>query len=346
MSKVNEILKENQLLKKELEGILELIAENEVKAKGLKIVEYAFLLSESLEDIDAKPMVYLEEIFDIDKSALFINIDAMDLGDIDEKLTHIYPVKGKTFDYFFLEKRPYLGQSTVNMISEFNIYENIGSYIIAPIILHDKILGSLNLYSKNINRYSPDYNSDFIKDLCFKIAISLRNLNLKKMLSDQSLIDDATGCYNKKAMYSFLAQFINRCKRYNQHFTFLILDLDDFKRINDRKGHLIGDKILSRFGTDLRKSFRKSDIIGRFGGDEFYIITPETNENKIVSIINKAEKILQDIFKDMKIRAVASISFGKTVVLNLNESSENPETVFKLADAELYKMKKERHSRR
>lgn len=345
MGKVNDILKENQLLKKELEDILELISENELKAKGLKVVEYAFLLSENLEEIDQKPMVYLEEIFEIDKAALFLNIDELGI-DILNEFKHIFPIRGKAFNYFFIEKRPYLEQSTVNLISEFNIMDDIGSYLIAPIIINEKIIGSLNLYSKYSNRYSSDYNSDFIKDLCFKIGISINNIKLKKQLMDQSLTDESSGCYNKKAMYNFLGLFINRCYRYNQSFSFILIDLDDFKKINDKKGHLIGDQILSKFGQKLMKTFRKSDIIGRFGGDEFYMITPETDNEKLSSMITKAESILGEIYKEVKLKNIPSLSYGKAIINQIDKTNENPEAIFQVADTELYKMKKEKHLRR
>ncbi|MCA1927575.1 MAG: diguanylate cyclase [Calditerrivibrio sp.] len=345
MGKVNDILKENQLLKKELEGILELISENELKAKGLKIVEYAFLLSENIEEIDQKPMVYLEEIFEIDKAALFLNIDELEM-DISSELKHIFPMRAKAFNYFFIEKRPYLEQSTVNLISEFNIMDGIGSYLIAPIIINEKLIGSLNLYSRYANRYSSDYNSDFIKDLCFKIGISISNIKLKKQLMDQSFIDESSGCYNKKAMYNFLGLFINRCYRYNQSFSFILIDFDDFKKINDKKGHLVGDQVLSKFGQKLTKTFRKSDIIGRFGGDEFYIITPETDSEKLSSMINKAESILSEIYREVNLKTISSLSYGKAIINQIDKTNENPETIFQLADTELYRMKKEKNVKR
>lgn len=345
MKKVNDILKENQLLKKEIEGILEVIAENEVKSKGLKVVEYSFLLSESIHEIDEKPMSYLEEIFEIDKAVLFINSEELSV-DVDSSLKHINKANTKTFKYFFLEKRPYLSSDTINLITEFKVMEEIGSYLIAPIIINDKIIGSLNLYSKNPFRYTNEYNSDFIKDLCFKIGISLKNINTKQMLINQSMIDESSSCYNKKAMYVFLNSFINRCFRYQQPFTFILMDIDDFKKINDSKGHLTGDRILSKFGQNLLQSFRKSDIVGRFGGDEFYIITPEYNKNKLDLMLNKTVSILDSVYKSTGIRKKASISFGVATIDTIDKTNENPEVIFKLADTDMYKKKKEKHSKR
>jgi diguanylate cyclase (GGDEF)-like protein len=345
MKKVNDILKENQLLKKELEGILEVIAENEVKSKGLKVVEYSFLLADNIIEIDEKPMSYLEEIFEIDKAALFINFDELSI-ELHEKPKHILKANNKTFKYFFIEKRPYLDSGTVNLISEFKIIDEIGSYLIAPIIINDKIIGSLNLYSKNPNRYTSEYNSDFIKDLCFKIGISLRNINTKQQLINQSMVDESTGCYNKKAMYIFLSSFINRCYRYQQPFSFILMDIDEFKKINDTKGHLVGDQVLTKFGQNLLKSFRKSDIVGRFGGDEFYIITPEYHKDKIDLLSKKTVDILDKIYKEIKVRRKASISFGVATMESVDKSNENPEVIFKLADTEMYKIKKEKRIRR
>ena len=88
MSKVNSLIKENQELKKELTEMLEILKENEAKQKGFKIVEYAFLLSNSLKELNNKPLKYLEEIFDIDKSHLFINKDILDF-DTEEEFDRI-----------------------------------------------------------------------------------------------------------------------------------------------------------------------------------------------------------------------------------------------------------------
>ncbi|KAA0257716.1 sensor domain-containing diguanylate cyclase [Deferribacter autotrophicus] len=338
--KLNEILKENHDLKKELEGILELIKENEVKQKGFKVVEYAFLLSESIDEIAKKPLKYLEEIFEIDKAALFIDREAFpferESDIIDEK---VYFVEGKIFKYFFLEKKVYAGVGRVNFISEYDVCKEMNSYLISPIIENGKIIGSLNLYSANPKRFIERRGTDFIKDLSFKIAVSLRKLFDAERLSKQMLIDFLTGSYNKLALYDFLERFVNMYERYGKSFAFGIFDIDNFKEINDTKGHLAGDDFLKSFAKILRETFRKADIVGRFGGDEFYLILPEANNLMTQGVAKKIKDIVARLRVELALPETLDITGGIVLVPSEEISEIKPEYIIKVADEKLYKGK-------
>lgn len=99
---------------------------------------------------------------------------------------------------------------------------------------------------------------------------------LNRLLVTQAVTDDLTGLYNHRYIFTSLETEIERSERHQQPLTIIMLDLDHFKEINDRYGHLVGDQVLAIVAAIIRSNLRKIDIAGRFGGDEFLLILPQT----------------------------------------------------------------------
>jgi len=93
----------------------------------------------------------------------------------------------------------------------------------------------------------------------------------------QSLMDGLTGAFNHRYLHMRLAEECERVRRYGGNAAVLFLDLDEFKQVNDRFGHQVGDEVLRVLAAEMRKKLRVTDIFGRMGGDEFMAIFPETN---------------------------------------------------------------------
>jgi len=119
------------------------------------------------------------------------------------------------------------------------------------------------------------------------------------LLYEAAIRDEKTGLYNSKFFETILDMEIEKVKRGHQKLSLFIIDIDFFKKINDKYGHLKADELLIRLAEVLNKQFRKSDIISRFGGEEFFILLPETDLKKAKKIASrlktaiKSDKILK-----------------------------------------------------
>ena len=111
-------------------------------------------------------------------------------------------------------------------------------------------------------------------------------------VADMATIDELTGLYNRRALFGRLTEEHSRAERYGQGFSLLLIDIDDFKNVNDEHGHQVGDGILRGFGAFLRHNLRDSDFPARFGGEEFICLLPSTDIDQAVQAANKICQLL------------------------------------------------------
>jgi diguanylate cyclase (GGDEF)-like protein len=144
--------------------------------------------------------------------------------------------------------------------------------------------------------------------LVFLLSIELREMQL--LIIDIATKDDLTGVLSRKSFDLMLNQEIARQQRYGGVFSLAFLDLDDFKQLNDTKGHPIGDEALMLLSRILRDHTRKTDYVGRIGGDEFALLMLHTNDVNGGSICHNLSKMIQSQMASAGFNITASIGYA------------------------------------
>lgn len=188
---------------------------------------------------------------------------------------------------------------------------------------------------------SVDDYQQFLKDQ--HKLIELLNALHTQLIEQQHCFDALTGAINRKSISLLLENTFENAQRYNLEYTVAMLDADNFKNINDKYGHLVGDHILKHICTSLQKTLRKSDCIGRYGGEEFLILLTETNQQDAFEVMDKCREILsqQSIhIADHDINVSVSIGLAQ-----LKEDDDDAWQAVDRADIALYQAKSQGRDR-
>jgi len=180
---------------------------------------------------------------------------------------------------------------------------------------------------------------------------SERQVNLRRVAEQRkslykslSLTDELTGVGNKRAMLMHLDEYVADVNTESQHLAVMMLDLDHFKKLNDKYGHLSGDEVLCYFGKLLRQNIRASDSAFRYGGEEFTLIMPDTMANEAFKV---AERIRLELFeKAFLLRgAPSSVHASVSIGIALLRPSEDASNLLNRADGVLYEAKDQGRNR-
>ena len=161
----------------------------------------------------------------------------------------------------------------------------------------------------------------------------------EKRYKKLSITDGLTNLYNSRQFYSSLQLEINRALRYQRPLALLMVDIDDFKRINDSYGHLAGDRVLAKTGEVIRSALREADTGYRYGGEEFAVILPETDGPGAVQLAERIRKELAAM--PILLKAKANDHISASIGISELQAKENLTEFLKRADENLYAAKKE-----
>lgn len=171
------------------------------------------------------------------------------------------------------------------------------------------------------------------------LEVSLENQQRYIEARQLSYIDDLTGLYNPRFLEQALSIAMDSLKRNDEGFCVLFIDVDKFKQVNDQNGHLIGSQMLTHIGRLLKNSFRKTDHLFRYGGDEFIAVLYDTKIEKAQEIAERIRKTVEDrVFKFPQASLKVTLSIG---IARFPDHGQTKESVIAMADRAMYLSKKQ-----
>lgn len=213
-------------------------------------------------------------------------------------------------------------------------FSDLTSKIIIPLVFDRKLIGGICFYT----RQDIDYSSFKYFDIMISELLAIFKMKYQYTEKEfMSVLDGLTGLYNRRQFEIGLEQEYNRTKRHPSDFSLAILDIDFFKKVNDTYGHQYGDYVLKTVADLMKQSFRKTDLLYRYGGEELVMIMPETNIEGAIIPVQRLRRMVEEYdFNYNNVKAKVTVSIGLTMnYQTLNSAAD----ILKSADEALYRAK-------
>jgi diguanylate cyclase (GGDEF)-like protein len=210
-----------------------------------------------------------------------------------------------------------------------------GSLVSVPIAFRGRLRGVVNVTNKRSREpLSPD-DLALLEELAAHAAVALSNAERYEALLERAQQDPLTGLLHHGQFWCSLKTEVARARRYERPLSVAMIDIDHFKGLNDRHGHLAGDRVLAGVASAIRRLCRESDIAARYGGEEFAVALPET---PIEGALHWAEKIRRAI-EESGLGPHAEPTTVSVGLAMLEASAPTPRRLVDAADRELYRAK-------
>lgn len=282
-------------------------------------------------NIDINPRKRLEE----ERDRLFTSsIDMLCVAGFDGTLHQVNPAWEKTLGWTTEEllSRPFM-----ELIHEADRAATIKT--MGQLFENETVLGFENRFLHKDGSYRWFSWNSFPKvdeKLIYAVARDMtENRKLRDQLRHAALHDPLTDLFNRRALFDELKRELSSAKRYGTPLCFCLADLDHFKSVNDTHGHQMGDEVLRRFAEVLKESLRDTDIVGRYGGEEFGIILPNTGLEAAAACLERAREAWRDVAFPAPGGGIFTVTatFG---VAQLQSTDESTDMLMERADQTLY----------
>ncbi len=287
-------------------------------------------------------------LFDEEKNKLYFSYYADETGERDKDfLVSKYSISDSIFSYIFktgdsllLNYSKYKRMIDRGDFNSYDVITNKQIWLGVPLKIENKIIGSMILQSyTDPNLYSKK-DIKLMEFVSQQIATAIERKQAEEKLKFLSLYDHLTKLPNRVLFYDRMKQEIAYAKREKKKFALMFLDLDNFKEVNDKFGHDIGDQLLQEVAKKFNELLREADTICRLGGDEFIILLPRLRKPR-ENAVDVARKILHSLGEPFLIKG-NQIHITTSIGIALYpDDGEEGEILIKSADKAMYSAKKE-----
>jgi diguanylate cyclase (GGDEF)-like protein len=209
--------------------------------------------------------------------------------------------------------------------------------ISVPLRTSGRILGVLNLYDRIDGRAFDEADLETIQSFAGQAAVAIDNVLLHQEAQRLSVTDGLTGLTNYRAFQQVLAREVERAVRFHRSLSVLMLDLDMFKQVNDAHGHQVGDAVLVQVAERIREEVRDVDVVGRYGGEEFVVVLPETDLEGARHLADRiCDKVRSTPIRTSAGDLTVTVSMGVAVY---PQHGDTPSSLVRAADRALYDAK-------
>ncbi len=213
--------------------------------------------------------------------------------------------------------------------------------MLLPLSTRGRVAGVLELIAESSGRRFSDGETTLLRAMANQAASALENARLMRQLRDAAETDLVTGIYSHRHLQDRIRQEVARAARGHVPLSVLMVDLDDFKRINDQHGHQAGDRVLRAIGGALRAAVRTSDVVARYGGDEFVVLMPDTDEDEASTVAQRAEAAVAELQHPMAEGTTVQVTCSVGLALHPRDGRSGKE-LLRAADAQMYRHKRSR----
>ena len=213
-------------------------------------------------------------------------------------------------------------------------FKGAQSELCLPLIFYGEKLGVLALEGERPQDFSK-YELDALTAVADIFAVAIKNCQHFEAARQLAYRDGLTGVFNRRFFEERIFEEIERCKRYNTELAVLMIDIDQFKAVNDNFGHMLGDEVLKEVAQIFIQQLRKTDVVCRYGGEEFVILLPQLSADRVLEVAEKLRRLVHACpFPGVAIPV--SISIG---IAHLPENGDSRDELIAAADSALYAAK-------
>jgi diguanylate cyclase (GGDEF)-like protein len=216
----------------------------------------------------------------------------------------------------------------------FRLFNESCSRLSIPLISFGQTLGVLTLHSSEKNAFAETeiQSLESVADIC---ASSIQNAHYVERVKQLAYLDGLTGIFNRRFFERRIMEEIERAKRYDSGMAVIMADIDQFKRLNDELGHLLGDEVLRQVSSLFNRQVRKIDVVCRYGGEEFAILLTQTSAEQAIAVAEKLRRMMET-WQFPGVRRAVTISAG---VAAFPQHGKTRDEIIRAADNGLYAAK-------